>query len=70
MISVDRDKCVGSRTCTSIAPHVFSIDKHGKSVPTDPHADPTEDLLDAVESCPVQAIAVQPAPPDTFTANG
>ncbi|WP_448616183.1 ferredoxin [Modestobacter sp. URMC 112] len=64
-VRVDRTRCVGSGTCTEIAPDLFVLDGGTARVlaPGEPGArvvrddDATADDVDeAVDSCPVQAI--------------
>jgi ferredoxin len=55
-VSVDRERCVGSATCTVIAPDIFALDEHDRAEPqvatvTD------DDLVDqAAQLCPTGAI--------------
>lgn len=55
-IKVDSEKCIGAGTCSLIAPGVFQIDELGKAYIADPDAEQDNDLLMAVQSCPVLAI--------------
>lgn len=57
-ITVDHDRCVGSRMCVQIAPHTFALDENGQSIVTDPAGDPCVQILEAAENCPTMAIAV------------
>lgn len=64
-VEIDRDRCVGSGTCESLAPDLFVVDggrarvlrpgEEGARVVRDDAAT-AEDIEDAVDSCPVQAI--------------
>jgi ferredoxin len=58
-IQVDRDKCVGSRICTAIAPKVFALDQNGQASVVDPAGDTSESIQAAAEGCPVSAITVE-----------
>ena len=57
-ITIDRDKCVGAAACVAIGPEVFQLDDEDKATVLDPKAAPIEDIKEAAESCPVQAITV------------
>lgn len=57
-IAVDATRCIGSGICAGTAPRHFAV--HGSvSVPL--RDDPDESVLDAAESCPVEAIEVRDA---------
>ncbi len=56
-VVVDRDTCIGSGMCRNTVPGVFTADTGGKTVATSPVA-ADEDVLDAAETCPVEAITV------------
>ena len=61
--AVDRDKCIGSGMCTTIAPQLFDMDDDGlliviKETPA-PHEQ--RSLLDAVACCPVNALSATDA---------
>ncbi len=56
-VTVDRDVCVGSAMCTSIAPEHFRLDD-GRSRPINELIDADDIVVDAAESCPSEAIAV------------
>ncbi|MEV6931070.1 ferredoxin [Dactylosporangium sp. NPDC051485] len=57
-ISVNRT-CVGSGSCTGLAPGHFELsDADGRSHPVHPDVAPDEAVLDAVASCPMEAIEV------------
>ncbi|WP_067895718.1 ferredoxin [Nocardia vaccinii] len=59
-ISVDRETCIGSGMCTGTAAAHFTL-VNGYSSPVAESADPDESILDAAESCPVEAILVRAA---------
>ena len=59
---VDKSKCIGCCSCETIAPNVFSVDKHARtnpksSVKNSAGASP-ERILDAAQTCPTKAISV------------
>lgn len=61
-VVVDRDRCVGSGMCTSIAPGVFELDDVGGLVlKRDEVADEADQAAvnDAVACCPVEALSVR-----------
>ena len=58
-VSVDRDRCMSSTACVSMAPGTFETDDEGISRVILPLADDLETILDAAESCPVRAISVR-----------
>ena len=56
---VDRDVCIGSGICVSIAPDVFELDDTMRSRVVHPEA-ATDDLYrEAAENCPTQAIVLE-----------
>jgi ferredoxin len=59
-VELNRDKCIGTGMCTSTAPHRFRFDG-GKSTPVDGVVEPDEAVIDAAESCPMEAILVRAA---------
>ncbi|HEU5475351.1 MAG TPA: ferredoxin [Actinophytocola sp.] len=63
-ISVDRVTCQASGMCVAVAPQHFEL-RDGYSTPLAEEIDPDdEDVVEAAESCPVEAIMV------TSTADG
>lgn len=56
-LSVDRDKCIGSGMCSAIAPDHFDL-TDGRAQPLHPELDSDEVVLEAGESCPVEAIRI------------
>jgi ferredoxin len=56
-ISVDESVCQATGMCTSVAGRYFQL-RGGHSVPTEHEVDPDEDVIDAAEGCPVEAIRV------------
>jgi ferredoxin len=62
-VSVDRDRCITSGMCTSIAPEIFQIGDDGKlSILME---DLPDDLVDKADSavlcCPVEALSLSGA---------
>ena len=59
-VHVDRERCVGSGVCESLAPEVFEIDDDGvlQVHREEPAADDLDGVRDAVQSCPARALAL------------
>jgi ferredoxin len=59
-VQVDRERCVGSGVCESLAPDVFEIDDDGvlQVHREEPSADELDDVQDAVQQCPARALAL------------
>ncbi|MEV1289164.1 ferredoxin [Micromonospora sp. NPDC049679] len=59
-VTVDPRRCIGSGICAGAAPdHFVLVD--AVSIPLDELIPPEESVLDAAESCPMEAIAVRDA---------
>ncbi len=59
-VIVDRDACIGAQNCLHWAPGLFEIDDEGLAVVVgDPAALSREQLVQAVEGCPTQAIRLE-----------
>ncbi len=59
-VQVDRERCVASGVCESLAPEVFEIDDEGvlQVHQDEPAADALDGVRDAVQSCPARALAL------------
>jgi ferredoxin len=57
-VEVDRSVCIGSAQCLHHAPDGFRLDSARQSHPVRPDTDAAEQLLQAAESCPVEAIVI------------
>ena len=57
-IVVDREKCQGIGACVAAAPDVFELDREGKAVLIDECGADDDTILEAAESCPLDAIKV------------
>ncbi|QQQ77672.1 ferredoxin [Saccharothrix sp. 6-C] len=57
-IEVDKGACLGTGMCTSIAPDHFRLDG-GTATPINSGVDPDDAVIDAAESCPMEAILVR-----------
>jgi len=66
-ILVDPGKCIGSGVCAGTAPGHFTLDG-GYSVPIADEVDPDEAVVNAAESCPMEAILVRETGSDTVIA--
>ena len=55
-IVIDRQACIGARSCVVVAPSVFQTDDGNLAYVVDPEAADEETLLLAAQSCPVLAI--------------
>jgi ferredoxin len=58
---VDPDKCQGHTLCAMKAPRIFTLrdeDGHSTAAPGEIPADAEAMVLDAVQSCPEQAVSV------------
>ena len=60
-ILVDRELCYGFADCVDSAPGVFELDDEEKSVVVDPNAQPRDDIIQAAQDCPVDAIIITDA---------
>lgn len=55
-IIVDRNKCIGARSCVFMAPGVFAMDDKNLAYIVDPDAADDDMLMMSAQSCPVHAI--------------
>jgi ferredoxin len=56
IIEIDRELCYGFGDCVSSAPEVFDLDNEDKAVVIDPDGLGRDDILQAAQNCPVDAI--------------
>ncbi|MEU5531905.1 ferredoxin [Streptomyces sp. NPDC020362] len=63
-VEVDRSVCIGSAQCVHHAPDGFRLDTARQSHPVEPDTDASEQVLEAAEGCPVEAITI------TLVGNG
>jgi ferredoxin len=66
-IGVDARRCIGTSICAGTAPEHFRL-VDGLSAPLADIVPPAEVILDAAESCPVEAITVRDAADDRLIA--
>jgi ferredoxin len=57
-IEVDRQLCYGFGDCVDTAPAVFALDDEDVSVVIDPDGAPLDDIVEAAQNCPVDAIVI------------
>ncbi|MEG3626457.1 ferredoxin [Streptomyces poriticola] len=57
-VETDRTVCIGSAQCVHHAPDGFRLDSGRQSRPVGPETDADERVLEAAESCPVEAITI------------
>ncbi|GAA0358398.1 ferredoxin [Streptomyces blastmyceticus] len=60
-VTVDRTVCVGSGLCAATAPDAFRLDAARRSHPVEEETAASEAVLEAAESCPVEAITIRSA---------
>ncbi|MDA3626716.1 ferredoxin [Saccharopolyspora oryzae] len=57
-IEIDANTCIGSGMCAGVAPDHFELEE-GYSVAKESQVEPADEVVDAAESCPVEAILVK-----------
>jgi ferredoxin len=57
-IEVDRALCYGFGDCVDSLPDVFALDEEDTAIVLDPDAAPLDDLVEAAQNCPVDAIVI------------
>jgi len=55
-VAVDRSACIGNGVCVALAPRAFMLDDIMKAVVLDSASETEQNLLQAAEACPTQAI--------------
>lgn len=55
-IEIDRDLCIGDGACVGEAPNTIQLDGDNIAIVTDPEAHTPEEVLQAAQVCPVDAI--------------
>lgn len=60
-VTVDRGTCISSGFCTATAPDVFHQDDQRQAHVTSNPVAESDDVVDAMESCPVEAISARDA---------
>jgi ferredoxin len=57
-IEVDRALCYGFGDCVDSLPDVFALDEEDTAIVLDPDAAPLDDIIEAAQNCPVDAIVI------------
>ena len=57
-IEVDRALCYGFGDCVDTVPDVFALDDEETAIVLDPDAAPLDDIVEAAQNCPVDAIII------------
>ncbi|MBB5957746.1 ferredoxin [Saccharothrix tamanrassetensis] len=57
-LEVDRSTCISTGMCTATASDYFRLEDAG-AIPVADSVDPDDSIVDAAESCPVEAILVR-----------
>lgn len=57
-IEIDANTCIGSGMCAGVAPEHFDL-VDGYSTALKDQVEPADEVVDAAESCPVEAILVK-----------
>ena len=58
VVEVDRALCFGFGDCVDTLPDVFALDDEQKAYVIDPDAASVDDIAEAAQNCPVDAIVV------------
>ncbi|MEU5388387.1 ferredoxin [Kitasatospora cineracea] len=61
VVTVDRGRCIGSGLCARTAPTDLALGPDGRAAPVRSASAGSEELTEAAEMCPVEAIAVRDA---------
>jgi ferredoxin len=57
-IEVDRALCYGFGDCVDTLPDVFALDDEDTAIVLNPDAAPIDDIMEAAQNCPVDAIII------------
>ena len=57
-IEVDRALCYGFGDCVDSLPDVFALDDEDTAIVLDQDAAPLDDIVEAAQNCPVDAIVI------------
>ena len=59
MIKIKKDACIGCGACPAILPEIFEFDDDGLAEVKKPDAEVTEEVKEAVNGCPTDAIIIE-----------
>lgn len=54
---IDNDKCISCGTCVALCPKTFEMEDNMKAHVKNPLGDSEDDIQNAINSCPTQAIS-------------
>lgn len=57
-IEIDRELCISVASCVAVAPNTFELDDKGIAIIKNPTGDDAKTILQAAQSCPVNAIRI------------
>lgn len=63
-VEIDGDICIGSGNCIVRAPDTFELDMFRQSCVKHALMAPSADVMDAAETCPVEAISIREGGPE------
>ena len=63
VVDVDRERCMGTGACAFAAPDVFDVDASGRAVVIGPVTPGDHRVVEAVESCPMEALRLDEVGP-------
>lgn len=58
-ITIDRDLCIASGTCSEELPEVFELDDEGIAIVKNPQGADDDAILEAAGNCPTEAIIIE-----------
>lgn len=59
LVEIDGDTCIGSGGCVAHAPGAFELDAYRQSCVKHALMAPSDDVMGAAETCPVEAISIR-----------
>ena len=58
-IEIDRDNCIGDGACCEVAPDTLELDDESIAVVTNPEGNSDDEIMEAAQSCPTDAIILK-----------
>ena len=58
-IKIDKEKCIGCGTCAALCPEAFELGSDFKAIVKDNANPEDKSVMDAIKSCPVEAISIE-----------